>query len=775
MNKFTPFFCKIIFVLVLFITIKATAQPVPANFYSPKVDFTTGNTPNDIAIGDVDGDGKPDLVVVNLGSNTISILRNISTLGSSISASSFAAKVDFAAGNQPYWVGIVDVDGDGKPDLLVANSGSNTISVLRNTSTSGSITFAAKVDFATGSRPLLCSIADVDGDGKPDLVVANFNSNTISVLRNTSTLGSISASSFAAKVDFATGGSPSSVAIRDLDGDGKPDLVITNYSSFTISVFHNTSTLGSINASSFEAKVDFGAGSSPYNVAIDDLDGDGRPDLVVLNSGLNNISVYRNTSTLGSISASSFAAEVIFTVGNHPVGVAISDVDGDGKLDLVIANQIDYDISVLRNTSTPGSISASSFSTPTNFNSGGQPVGVAIADLNGDGIPEIATSNYDANTVSVFQKAIPLSLTCPQNIIASGCNNTTYTVSATDDCTSIPTLTYSFSGATTGSGNGTGSGSLFLIGTTYVTVTATDACGNSATCTFTVTVNSNLSVSCSNNNAALYFGYPGDQTATVTGTPNGGVGPYNVSITMDRALMCNVITSSGNEIWTGGAGTSSNSNTTCPTLGVPPISTANSIATGGSYSVTATLMADAVFTITVTDALGCTATCTSKIHSEDVRCFAGNSGISKVTLCHQTGSAKNPCTTICVDSSEVQAHLDHGDFLGNCTANCLPPPPALSSTGAQGSITTETTEGIVFDVKGLPNPSGNRFTLKVESDNINEKMTVRVVDVLGKVVEVRNNIFAGQTLQIGNNYRPGVYFVEITQGNNKKQLKLIKL
>ena len=127
---------------------------------------------------------------------------------------------------------------------------------------------------------------------------------------------------------------------------------------------------------------------------------------------------------------------------------------------------------------------------------------------------------------------------------------------------------------------------------------------------------------------------------------------------------------------------------------------------------------------------------------------------------------------MCVDQSAVQAHLDQGDFLGNCTANCLPPPTTLAKLLAP---TIETTKATALEVKVLPNPSSYQFTLKVESDKINEMMNLRVMDVLGKVIEIRTNVFAGQTLQIGNNYKPGVYFVEVTQGNNKKQLKLIKL
>src|SRR5262249_13161215 len=147
---------------------KIGAQPIPANFYKPKVDFVTGTTPNSVAMGDIDGDGKFDMVIANSSSNTISVFRNISPSGS-ISASSFAAKVDFAAGTNPNIVAIGDVDGDGKPDLVVPNRSSDNISVLRNTSTSGSInasSFAAKVDFATGVGALSAAIGDVDGDNK---------------------------------------------------------------------------------------------------------------------------------------------------------------------------------------------------------------------------------------------------------------------------------------------------------------------------------------------------------------------------------------------------------------------------------------------------------------------------------------------------------------------------------------------------------------------------------------------------------------------------------
>ena len=140
---------------------------------------------------------------------------------------------------------------------------------------------------AYGTNPQSIALGDLDGDGKPDLAVANLSSNTVSVYRNTSSSGSIGIGSFATKVDFITGFIPRSVAIGDLDGDGKLDLAIANYGSATVSVFRNTSSSGSIGSGSFAPNVDFPTGTGPHSVALGDLDGDGKPELAVANSGSN--------------------------------------------------------------------------------------------------------------------------------------------------------------------------------------------------------------------------------------------------------------------------------------------------------------------------------------------------------------------------------------------------------------------------------------------------------------------------------------------------------
>lgn len=277
-----------------------------------------------------------------------------------------------------------------------------------------------------------------------------------------------------------------------------------------------------------------------------------------------------------------------------------------------------------------------------------------------------------------------------------------------------------------------------------------------------------LTATCSNNNTSLYFGYTGDQTAIIKAIPTGGVAPYSVSITMNRPLKCNVITSSGDEIWTGVGG--SNINNVCPTTGpglLAPVSSGVGTTSGSFYSVNVTLMQDAVFTAKITDANGCTKTCTTSVHAEDVRCFAGNSGDAKVTLCHQTGSATNPCTKMCVAESAVAAHLAHGDFLGNCTPNCEAPQYKRAVTIQGNTISTN-----IFQLKVIPNPTHYYFTLDVVTGS-KEKIVVLVYDVLGQKIEHIENS-NGNLIKFGENMKAGVYLAEVAQGNNRKTIKLVK-
>ena len=280
----------------------------------------------------------------------------------SITSSSFTPENDYASGILPSGVAIGDLDGDGRPDFVVANYSSNTISVFRNTTAGDSIStnsFGARVDIATGIHPWGVVIGDLDGDGKLDIIVSDGISDSISVFQNTSVSGS-NTISFASKVSFP-GGSGYGVALADLDGDGKPDIVATNRNGNSVSVLRNISN----GAIAFAASIDFPAGELPYGVAVGDVDGDGKPDLVVANNDVDTLSIFLNTSTSGNIS---FAAKVNIPTSGTPISVAVADMNGDGKPDIISANNGDSTISVFQNNSNIGTVN---FPTRTDFALGG--------------------------------------------------------------------------------------------------------------------------------------------------------------------------------------------------------------------------------------------------------------------------------------------------------------------------------------------------------------------------------------------------------------------
>ncbi len=382
---------------------------VPANFYRPRTDFTTGALPYGLATGDLDGDGKSEIVTANYNDNTVSVLYN--NTGGQINGSSFSTRINFAVGTNPYAVAIGDVDGDGKPDLVVANYGASTVSVLRNMTAGGGISpgsFAPKVDFSVGNftYPIAVAIGDIDGDGKPEVLAANSLANNLAVLRNTSTPGSITAASFAPLVDFATGASPHSVAIGDIDGDYRPDVVTANQQAGTVSVLRNTAVSGSIDASSLAPKMDFAAGSDPYSVAIGVQHDNVKPDLLIANhggSGNGTVTALQNTSLPGTVSFN--GAQPLLSNSNMPFAAIFADVNGDGEPDVVQVNSATSRLSILAHKySFGGQLQSGLFDSPVEFTTGGYPVAVAVGDLDGDGQAEAITANA-AGTVSVFKIA----------------------------------------------------------------------------------------------------------------------------------------------------------------------------------------------------------------------------------------------------------------------------------------------------------------------------------------------------------------------------------
>ncbi|MEI8288547.1 MAG: FG-GAP-like repeat-containing protein [Verrucomicrobiota bacterium] len=388
------------------------AGPITNSSLAARLDLPTGSGPSQAVIADMDGDGKPDVIIADCYAGQVSIYRNISTNGS-LTAGSFASRVDLlisvAAQTSPYTLQVADLDGDGRLDIVALNADSNIVSIFRNISSPGSLTtnsFAPRMDLPAGNTLRALAVRDLNGDGLPEIVTANQNSpGSISVFQNQSTTGNIS---FAARVDLVAGNGPAGLAIGDLDGDGNPDLAVVNAGNATISVLRNLGTGGNITTNSFAAKVDFACPANPFPIAIGDMDGDSKLDLVVGSASGQMISVFRNTATVGSLTTGSFAARVDFAAAGWVNTIALGDLDGDGKLDIALGSQISSVFSIFKNISTPDSFTTASLANRVDYGAGSNPYGVSIGDLDGDGRPDIIFVNTYSSTLSIYKNLVPL-------------------------------------------------------------------------------------------------------------------------------------------------------------------------------------------------------------------------------------------------------------------------------------------------------------------------------------------------------------------------------
>jgi len=362
--------------------------------------FGAGSGPQSLAVADFNGDGKPDMVVANFGSAEVSVM-----LGNG--NGTFQSRQTFATGTSPYSVAVADVNGDGKLDLVVANNGSANVSVLLG---NGNGTFQAQQTFATGNGPHSVAIADLNGDGRLDLVVANKTSNNVSVL-----LGNGNGT-FQAQQTFAAGTGTAAVAIADVNADGKPDLLVVNQTANTAGVL-----LGNGNGT-FQPQLPYPLGAAgPVSIAVSDVNADGKPDLIIAN---------HTAGTLGVLLGNgngTFQEQQSFPVGTGPFFVAVSDVNGDGKPDAIVANYQSGNVSVLLGNGD------GTFQPQTTFAASTKPTAVAVADVNGDGRADLLVANYGANNVSVLLGDVPpvvlsINRANPVGPIVSNTTSVSYTV-----------------------------------------------------------------------------------------------------------------------------------------------------------------------------------------------------------------------------------------------------------------------------------------------------------------------------------------------------------
>ena len=378
----------------------ATSRTVIAQANS--VNTNIGWNTRFLTSADFDGDGKPDLAALFNGGG-MAVYHNESI--GSLNATSFGAPLSLPVGNGSLVISIADMNGDGKLDIIIENESIFTLEIWQNSSVPGTISFFKAVDYSISGG--VVTVGDIDGDGRPDIIQMDDQyPQLLKVIKNNSTGGVINNGSLSPPAGYNGANGIQFMTVRDIDGDGKMDIVTCNSWDHTISVFRNTGTPGTIDNSSLAARVDFPCDNSgAFSVAVTDVDGDGRPDLVVTDK-VSGFTVLKNLCSPGIINGSSFAAPVYFASGTESDLLDVGDLDGDGKPDLAICNHGSATLSVFKNISVSGTIDSHSFASKSDFSIGQNPYSVAICDFDGDGIPDIATGNPGASNITFFQTAI---------------------------------------------------------------------------------------------------------------------------------------------------------------------------------------------------------------------------------------------------------------------------------------------------------------------------------------------------------------------------------
>jgi hypothetical protein len=350
----------------------APVVPFQPCHFAPQVAYAVGPQPYHVAVGDFNGDGKPDLVVTDWYSIAVFLNNGDGT---------FRRGVNLAADSNFPRVAVGDFNGDGVLDLAVTQPQADCVSVYLGR---GDGTFREPLRYTTGSGPSGVAVGDFDGDGRLDLAVSSTKGEKLSIL-----LGN-GDGTFRPAADYpCRWGGAISLAVADFNGDGKLDLVSSHGSLDRVLIF-----LGNGDGT-FRPGVPYPVGSGPGVVVVADFNGDGKPDLAVENVGNNNVSVLLGNGD------GSFQLAVHYPAGTSPGGLAVADFNGDGKPDLVVANHESHNVSVLLGNGD------GSFRPAVHYAAGWAPAGVAVADLDGDGKPDIAVANVYSGSLSVLLNRPP--------------------------------------------------------------------------------------------------------------------------------------------------------------------------------------------------------------------------------------------------------------------------------------------------------------------------------------------------------------------------------
>ncbi len=337
--------------------------------------YPTGSEPYAVYSADFNADGRADVVVLNGSSSTINVYLRQAAGGFAEEAGS-PVPVTFG----PSFAVVGNFNGDALPDLAVAGYSGNGVSILLRQAGGG---FAVQT-FGTGFYASAIGAGDFNGDGVTDLAVANWFGNQVTIYQGNGSGG------FAQGAAYATGTNPRQIEVADFNGDQLQDLAITNAGSNTVTVLLRSAAGGFV-----PEGAPVTVGTAPQDLAAADFNGDGRVDLAVANVNSNSVSVLLRNATNNGFTDEGGSP---IAVGTGPNGIVAADFDRDGRADLAVAGT---PVTVLRRNAGGG------FTTDASLTVAGSAYGIAAGDFDGDSRPDLAVSSLGTNTLSILRNPAP--------------------------------------------------------------------------------------------------------------------------------------------------------------------------------------------------------------------------------------------------------------------------------------------------------------------------------------------------------------------------------
>ena len=372
------------------ITVNCSVSPsgdASASAAAADVRFPTGSAPGTVAVADLNADGKLDIVTANEQSGDATVLLGDGKGGFAQSKGS-----PFTAGHDPNDIAVADYNADGKPDLAFANHEEKHLTVLLGDGRGG-FAPAPNSPFAVETKPHTHGVAagDLNGDGNQDLVTDSWQTDQVNILPGDGKGGFRSPGSL-----FSVGKHPyQRLRVSDVNSDGKADIITTNLDGGNVTVLLSDGRGGFKQAKGSP----FACGDSPFNFAVGDVNGDGKPDLAIVNSpgsttdrnGKEGLTVMIGDGSGGFRPL----ADSPFATGRIPNLTAIGDVNGDGINDIAVSSPDGGNITLF--LMSRGGVASNSTIAVS-----GKPKGLAMGDVNGDRKADIVVTNNAANAVTVL-------------------------------------------------------------------------------------------------------------------------------------------------------------------------------------------------------------------------------------------------------------------------------------------------------------------------------------------------------------------------------------